>query len=649
MHPRFGSLVRSSLRLKLAACAAAAVSLAQTPPAYTIDTVAGSGPVGGLGSYGGDGGPAVSARLSRPNGIAADGAGNIFITDAGNNRIRKIDIVSGIVSTVAGNGVFGYGGDGGPAVSARLNSPSGVAVDGAGNIFIADSGNYRIRKVDAGSGVISTVAGNGEAAPREEDSAEGNSSGDGGPAVAARLGNPVSIAADGAGNIFIADSGNHSIRKVAADSGVISTVAGNGKYGYGGDGGPAAEAALYYPFAVAFDGAGNLLIADTFNTRIRKVDTDSGVISTVAGNGVSGGGGDGGPATDAQLSRPNGIAADGAGNIFIADAGNNRIRKIDTVSGAVSTVAGNGQYGYGGDDGPAAEARLNHPLNIAADGAGNLFIADYGNHRIRRLTPQQAVPPPAVFAGGIVLASGFPIVRSISPNAIVSVFGQHFMPQGRTDGAALDAAGRVAVNRGSFCLEIGGKRAPLFYVHPTQINAQAPHDLPAGQATVTAVRGCGTALERRSEAASVTVAAVSPAFFNIGSDRDGRNPLAAQHGGGTAPIGSPDLGAGFTPAAPGEIVTLYGTGFGPTEPAFDAGRIPGAASNLAYPISILVGGMAVPAADVLYAGMAGCCAGLYQFVLRLPDGLPDGDAAVTATVQDVSTPQGPFLTVRRQR
>ena len=647
MRPQLGSLVRSSLQIKLAACAAAAVALAQTPPAYTIDTVAGSGPVGGLGSYGGDGGPAVSARLSRPNGVAADSAGNIFITDAGNNRIRKIDTVSGTVSTVAGNGDFGYGGDGGPAASARLNTPSGIAVDGAGNIFIADSGNYRIRKVDADSGIISTVAGNGEAAPREEDSAEGNSSGDGGPAVAARLGNPVSIAADGAGNLFIADSGNHSIRKVDADSGVISTVAGNGQYGYGGDDGPAAEAALHSPLSVAFDGAGNLLIADTLNNRIRKVDTDSGVISTVAGNGVGGGGGDGGPATDAQLFQPNGIVADGSGNIFIADAGNNRIRKIDTVSGAVSTVAGNGVFGYGGDDGPAADAQFNFPLNIAADGAGNLFIADYGNHRIRRLTPQQAVPPPAVSAGGIILASGYPIVHSISPNAIVSVFGQHFMPQGRTAGAALDAAGRVAVNRGSFCLEIGGKRAPLFYVSPRQINAQAPHDLPVGQATVTAVRGCGTALERRSEAASVTVAAVSPAFFNL--PRDGRYPLAAQHGGGTALVGSPDLGAGFTPAAPGEIVTLYGTGFGPTEPAFDAGRIPGAASNLVYPISILVGGMTVPAADVLYAGAAGCCAGLYQFVLRLPDGLPDGDAAVTATVQDVSTPQGPFLTVRRQR
>ena len=197
------------------------------------------------------------------------------------------------------------------------------------------------------------------------------------------------------------------------------------------------------------------------------------------------------------------------------------------------------------------------------------------------------------------------------------------------------------------CLEIGGKRAPLFYVGPTQINAQVPHDLAPGEAELTIIRGCATANEQRSEAASVTVAAVSPAFFNVPLNRDGRNPLIALHGGGPDLAGAPDLGAAYTPAEPGESVTLFGTGFGATEPPLATGQIPGAAVNLANAVAFTFGGIAAPAQDVFYAGAAPCCAGLYQFTVRVPLGFPDGHAPVVATVQGVSTPEGPYLTVRR--
>ena len=644
--------------------------------AGVISTVVGDGTEG----YGGDGGPAVEARLNEPRGVALDGAGNLYFADTRNQRIRKVD-AAGVISTVAGDGTFGYGGDGGPAVAARLNSPYGVAPDGAGNLYIADFGNNRIRKVDAAGG-ISTVAGGG------------SSLGDNGAAVAARLNSPFGVAPDGSGNLYIADTGDQRIRKVDA-AGVIFTVAGDGTSGYNGDGGPAVAAQLWSPNSVAVDGAGNLYIADSFNQRIRKVDAAGG-ISTVAGNGTRGSGGDGRAAVAAQLNSPLGVALDGAGNLYIADRGNNRIRKVD-AAGAISTVAGDGRQGYSGDGGAATAARLNSPFGVAPDGAGNLYIADAGNQRIRKVDAAGVIttvagngmegsggdggpaveaqlfspsgvaldgagnlyiadtrnnrirrvsPPPSISSGGVVLASGTPLVNRISPNALISVFGQGFAGT-QTLNPVIDADGGIAVNLGATCLQIGGKRAPLFFVSPTQINAQVPHDLAPGEAELTVIRGCGTANEQRSEAASATVAAVSPAFFNVPRNRDGRNPLVALHGGGPDLAGAPDLGAAFTPAEPGELVTLFGTGFGATEPPLATGQIPGAAVNLpANAVAFTVGGIAVPPEDVPYAGASPCCAGLYQFTVRLPANLPDGDATVTATVQGVSTPQGPYLTVR---
>ena len=631
-------LRRSCSTLVLAALAAA-VAGAQPADNWIIETVAGTGSTGEFGGgFGGDGGPATAARLNIPAGVALDGAGNLYIADVWNHRIRKVDS-AGTITTVAGNGREGYSGDGGPAVAAQLNRPFGVALDAAGNLYIADAWNHRIRKVDS-AGTITTVAGSG----RSGFGSMGGYSGDGGAAVAAQLYSPTGVALDGSGNLYIADLINHRIRKVDADTGVITTVAGDGTTGFGGDGGPATAAQLYGPTGVALDGSGNLYIADLINDSIRKVDA-AGAITTVAGDGTTGFGGDGGPATAAQLRAPAGVAVDGAGNLYIADTENHRIRKVD-AAGVISTVAGYWASGYNGDGGAAVGAQLNEPGDVALDGAGNLYIADTENHRIRRLTPP-AMPTPSISAGGVVLATQTPLVNRISPNAIISLYGQGFAPPGTLATATLNPAGRVAVNLAATCLEIGGKRAPLFVVTPGQINAQVPHDLAPGEAALTVTRGCGTANEQRSAAASATVAAVSPAFFNLVNNADGRNPLVALHGGGPDLAGAPDLGAAFTPAEPGEFVTLFGTGFGATEPPLATGQIPGEAVRLANAVAFTFGGIAVPPQDVLYRGASPCCAGLYQFTVRVPADVPDGDATVTAVVQGVSTPEGPYLTVRR--
>jgi sugar lactone lactonase YvrE len=333
---------------------------------WTITAFAGTGAAG----FSGDGGPATSANMTRPYSVAANDQGDVYVVDAGNYRIRKVG-ASGTVTTVVGTGVRGFSGDGGPATSARI-WPCGVAVDGAGNLFIADCGNNRIRKVNA-DGIITTVAGTG---------ARGFS-GDGGPATSARLAAPPAIALDGNGNLFIVDQLNHRIRKVDAD-GIITTVAGTGARGFSGDGGLATAAQLQSPQSVALDPSGNLYIADTTNDRVRKVDNE-GIITTFAGDGSRGYGGDGGPATSAQLHFPTGVVVQGSGNVFISDTANHAIRRVD-ASGRIETVAGRPPFSDSyGDGGSAPYAALRQPAGIGLDAAGNLYIADVGNHRVRRV------------------------------------------------------------------------------------------------------------------------------------------------------------------------------------------------------------------------------------------------------------------------
>jgi uncharacterized protein (TIGR03437 family) len=339
----------------------------------TINTAAGNG-----GPFAGDGGPATGAVLNYPYGAALDGKGNVYIADTYNNRIRKV-AQDGTISTVAGNGIAGFTGDGGAALSAELNTPSGISLDSAGNIYIADTYNDRVRRVST-AGVITTIAGSGSTP---------GFGGDGGPAVAATLYAPRGVVAQG-GNVFVADSRNNRVREILP-SGVINTVAGTGVADFGGDGGPAVDAGLNAPSAVVLDASGNLYIADTLNNRVRMV-TPAGTITTFAGNGVLGFSGNGGPGVQAEFNYPTGLTADPAGNRYIVDSFNCQVRKV-TADGNIATFAGNGNCQFSGDGGSATSASLNYPFGITTDGAGNFYIADNANGRIREVLAPGAVIP----------------------------------------------------------------------------------------------------------------------------------------------------------------------------------------------------------------------------------------------------------------
>src|ERR1019366_2479968 len=322
----------------------------------------------GIQGFAGDGGAPDKVEMSVPTSVAADSSGNVYFADSLNNRIRKL--AGGTVTTFAGSGVFSHSGDGGAAASAQLNTPMGVAV-GISNLYIADTANNVVRSV--ANGTISNFAGTGTA----------GSSGDGNAAAGAQLNGPQGLAVDSAGNLYIADTQNHRVRKVATN-GTISTVAGNGTAGFGGDGSAASSAQLNAPFGVAVDTAGNLYIAEFGNNRVRKVATN-GNISTFAGNGVSGFSGDNGQATSAQFNGPQGVAVDPAGNVYIADSGNNRVRQV-APTGVITTVAGTGAAGVSGDGGLAINALVGNPVGLATDSVGNLYIAD-GSASVRKLFP----------------------------------------------------------------------------------------------------------------------------------------------------------------------------------------------------------------------------------------------------------------------
>lgn len=478
-----------------------------------LSVVAGNGTAGS----GGDNGPAISAQFHQPSGIALDSAGNLYIADAQNNRIRKVS--NGLIVTVAGNGTSGFSGDGGPATSAELNLPTGIAVDASGSLFIADAG--RIRKVS--NGIITTVAGGGttlgDGGPATSAQLSARSiavdfagnlyiagydnrvrkvsngvivtvagdgtpgfSGDNGPAATAQLNGPSFVAVDSAANLYIADAGNGRIREVSngvittvagggaaplgtdgpaisiqfayifgvaldrsgnlyltddgptyysrvckISSGTVSTIAGNGSFSFSGDNGPATSARLYMPQGVAVDSAGTVYIADTVNSRVRKVS--NGVITTVAGGGTALG--DGGPASGARLSFPQGVAVDTGGNLYIADTGSDRIRKVS--NGVITTVAGNGTQGFGGDNGPALNAQLSHPSSVALDVAGNLYIADNMNNRIRKVS--NGIITTVAGGGAAVPGDG-----GLATNASLALESE-----GVSSGVAVDSGGNLYV------------------------------------------------------------------------------------------------------------------------------------------------------------------------------------------------------------
>ena len=338
---------------------------------YAITTVVGTGEKG----FAGDGGPADGALLNGPFDVAFDRAGNLYFSDTFNHRIRRIDARSGVISTVAGNGEPGYAGDGGPAARASLNEPYGIAIDRAGNIFVADRLNRRVRRIDAAQGTITSVAGTGEPAY----------SGDGVPAAHAGLAEPNGLAFDAEErHLYIADVADHRVRIVDLSSGTIETFAGTGAPEHGGDGGPASEARIFGARAVKLGPDGTVYILERQGSSLRAVDPATGVINTVAGTTGRGYSGDGGPALAAVFDAPKEMAVDPDGNILIVDTENHAIRRIDARMGIVSNLAG-GRQGTGGDGGPAEAAGLDRPHGAVVGPDGAVYIGDTNNHRIRKV------------------------------------------------------------------------------------------------------------------------------------------------------------------------------------------------------------------------------------------------------------------------
>jgi sugar lactone lactonase YvrE len=313
----------------------------------------------------------VATPLWAPAMMARDGDGNIYVAEQARNQVFRI-APDGQVTLVAGQERWfwgAFGGDGGPATDAFLNHPTGLALDSEGNLFIADTWNNRVRRVDAVTGVISTLAGNDDAGFAE----------DGGFASEAQLNTPLGLAVDAAGNLYLADAGNNRIRRVD-QAGFITTVAGNGRPDFTGDGGPALDAALNDPFGVALDADGNLYLSDRANNRLRRVDSASGIITTIAGNGAADFAGDGGPATEAALNTPLGLDIDSLGNIFVADMNNNRVRRV-SVDGTITTMAGNGIWGFDGDGRDAMRANLAGPVGVMALPCGSLRVTQQKSQR----------------------------------------------------------------------------------------------------------------------------------------------------------------------------------------------------------------------------------------------------------------------------
>ena len=344
-----------------------------------ITTICGNGTQ----SYNGDNILAIDAEINQSDGITLYDLVNLYVVDGGNNRIRKIDLSTGIIFTIAGTGTMGFSGDSGLATNASLKIPEDIAIDSTGDIYVADAGNNRIRKITAATNIINTIAGTGIL----------GYSGDNGLAISAQLNGPSGLCLDRKGSMYVADVENNTIRKINLQTNIISTIAGTGTAGYSGDNNPATSAELRNPAQVYADTFGNIIMTDLNNNAVRKVDMTTGIITTIAGNGTAGYSGDGGPAVDALLNQPYGIFIDKQNNIFVTEYGNGTIRRIDGVTKIITTVAGCGTPGYGGDGGPATDAKL-IPEGVVIDDYGTMYIADYENNRIRKVyNPALAVKP----------------------------------------------------------------------------------------------------------------------------------------------------------------------------------------------------------------------------------------------------------------
>lgn len=552
---------------------------------YTVSTIAGNF-TEGLG-FTGDGGPAGggNSQLYSPTRVLYR-SGKLYVSDSLNFRIRVIS--GGNINTYVGNGTEGYTGDTGQAASAEIAVPGGICMDGQGQLYLADTANDVIRKISP-SGVINTIAGVGSA----------GYSGDNGVATNAQLNNPLDVAVDAAANVYIADSNNNAIRQIDVNNGYISTYIGTG----------ATSNTLSHPVAVTVDSAGNLYISDAGNHRIAKYA--AGVVTTYAGNGVDGYSGDGGPATAAEISNPQQLVFDAAGNLYFADSTNGRIRMV-TPAGIITTIAGNGLPAYTGDGGLASVASFFVPEGVAVDPGGNVYVSDTQNNVIRELSPAY----PGITTGGVVNAASY--APQLAPGSLASIFVSNLPPVAATSGLPL------STNYKNVSLTVNGVNAPILGVYGSanQVNFQVPYETKTGSASIV-VTVAGLA----SNTVTVPVTAASPGMFLVGT-----SPAVQNYPSYT-------LNSISNPIAAGGTIIAYLTGTGAVTPAVADGA-PAPTSTLTYTTITPTATIGNATGQVTFSGLAPGFVGLTQVDITVPPSLTAGSYPLAITYAGQSTVAG---------
>jgi uncharacterized protein (TIGR03437 family) len=615
------------------------VAAAQTAT-YIISTVAGCN-VAVLttceAGFGGDNGSAPNAELDDPQGIVLDASGNLYIADAVNQRIRKVTNAAsgtGTITTIGGDGVAtvpaNADGDGSSALTAQLNSPNALAFDASGNLYIADLLDQMVRVINP-SGTINAFAGILGIAGFKGDTSI---------ATNAWLYNPAGIAFDAAGNLYIADSNNHRIRKVAAGTGIVTTVAGTGVSGYNGDGILATAAQLYKPTGVLVDPKGNLYIADNENNRVRMVSASTGIITTVAGNGNAGYVTDGVGAITTSLWFPYALAMDPAGDLFIADANNARIREV-VPNGTIYTIAGGYGIGFSYDGILATDSTLNQPTSLAIDSLGDIFIADSSNNRVRMLKPQSAATPQPPSVSGIASASAFGDYGVASPGSWIEIYGSNLASVQRSwTGADFNGTAAPTALSGT-SVTVGGVPAYVDYISGYQVNVQIPFGVGTGPQPVVVKTAAGS-----TTPVDLTINPTQPGLLATPNFIvDSRQYVDALFANSSTYVLPPGTITGVTSQRPqpGQTITLYGVGFGPVLPTLAAGQIAQQTDSLAGQLAVYFNGIQ---AKVTYAGLAPNTVGLYQINVVVPN-IPASDIVpLTFTLNGVSGTQTLYTVVQ---
>jgi uncharacterized protein (TIGR03437 family) len=588
--------------------------LRRISPSDDITTLIGL--YGGGGS--GDGGGPTSAQVRDINAVALDAAGNIYIADTGNHRIRRISADLSMIERVAGGSSAGAGADGIAAINSAMNSPQGLVIGKDGWVYFSDTNNHRVRRFLL-NGNVETVAGTGSP----------GYGGDGGAAKDARLNYPTGLALDADGNLFIADTGNHRIRSVTS-GGFIRTVAGTGEAGFSGDSGAAISARLDTPTGVAVDSRGNVYVADQRNHRIRRLSMDAaaGRLAIAAGNNQSG-------STGARLPIPltvrltnlAGTPVPGVSISFVVTKGLAQLSATSAVTSAdgVASVT----VTLGGAPGE---------VSVVASAPGLVPVQF-------QLTTEGAIVTgqPRILAGGVVGAGlSVPKVVHLAPNGLYTIFGENFAQAGSgwQVGPGDLVGGQVPIRFQGVCVQVGTDFAPVIHVYPGQVSFQAPRVNTFGIVPVQVILNCREKGEARSNIEYVEIRAASPEFFFLATNEDGRNPVAAVNALTYAVIGA-------SGAKPGDYVTIFGTGFGATSPLFFAGDLPDRIARVTAPVSITLGGQPLAESDIQYVGVAPGFAGLYQINIRIPADSGEGNLPLAVSIGGVPSPDGAYLTVKR--